>query len=170
MEINFLAVVVAALVPTVLGFIWYHPKVFGNVWMVAAGMDEEKIKSGNMPVIFGLSLLFSLMLAWAMNLLAHHDAFVGGALYYVTNGTMDVDPASDAGKWLEFYKTNLSATCRNFKHGAFHGGMIGGLFMALPILATNGLFERKGGKYIAVNAGYWIITLAIMGGIIAAWK
>jgi hypothetical protein len=36
----------------------------------------------------------------------------------------------------------------------------------LPILATNALFERKGFKYIAINAAYWIITLAVMGGII----
>ena len=31
---------------------------------------------------------------------------------------------------------------------------------------TNALFERKGFRYIAVNAGYWILTLMIMGGII----
>jgi hypothetical protein len=54
---------------------------------------------------------------------------------------------------------------RTFKHGLLHGSMSGILFV-LPILAINAMFERKGFKYIAINAGYWIICLAIMGGII----
>lgn len=35
---NFVAIIVAALVPMIIGFIWYHPKVFGNTWMQVAGM------------------------------------------------------------------------------------------------------------------------------------
>ena len=57
---------------------------------------------------------------------------------------------------------------RTFKHGALHGGLVGG-FIGLPILVINGLFERKGFKYGLINAGYWIITLAIMGGILCQW-
>jgi hypothetical protein len=37
-------------------------------------------------------------------------------------------------------------------------------------MATNALFERKGYKYVLVNAGYWIVCLGIMGGIVAAWR
>jgi hypothetical protein len=37
MNINFLAVLVTALVPMVMGFIWYNPKVLGIAWMRAAG-------------------------------------------------------------------------------------------------------------------------------------
>ena len=57
---------------------------------------------------------------------------------------------------------------RTFKHGAFHG-VLTGLFVITPILATSAMFERKGFKYIAINAGYWIICLAIMGGIVSGW-
>ncbi|GAB4494684.1 MAG: hypothetical protein OHK0019_21730 [Saprospiraceae bacterium] len=167
---NFLPIVVAALVPTVLGFIWYHPKVFGTLWMRVSGVTEEQTKTGNMPLLFGLALFFSLMLASVMNGLAVHDNFVSGALYYVTDGTMKPDPASEAGKWLEYYNTNLAASNHTFKHGAFHGFFLAGLFLALPIMATNALFERKSWKYVAVNASYWMVCLAIMGGILAAWK
>ncbi|MEQ1746109.1 MAG: DUF1761 domain-containing protein [Saprospiraceae bacterium] len=170
MSVNFTALIVAALVPMVLGFIWYHPKVFGNVWMRATGLTEEQTKSGNMPVIFGLSFLFSLMLAYIMNTVAYHDGFVYGATYYATDGTMNPDPASEAGRWIEYYKANFSDSTRTFKHGAFHGLFLAGLFIMLPVMATNALFERKGFKYVAVNAGYWLVTLTIMGGIIAAWK
>ena len=31
------------------------------------------------------------------------------------------------------------------------------------------MYERKSLKYIAINSGYWILTWAIMGGIISAW-
>ena len=167
---NFVAIIVAALVPMVMGFIWYHPKVFGDIWKRATGLSDEQIKSGNMPLIFGLSFLFSLMMAMAMNTLGTHDSFIQGALYYITDRTMQPDPASEPGKWLEYYNTTLAASNHTFKHGAFHGFFLAGLLLALPILATNALFERKGFKYIAVNAGYWMITLTLMGGILAAWR
>jgi hypothetical protein len=52
--INRLGQLVAALVPMLIGFIWYNPKVLGNVWMKAADMTDEKVKGGNVPVIFGV--------------------------------------------------------------------------------------------------------------------
>ena len=53
MEINFLALLVAALSTLVVGFIWYNPKVFGTIWMKESGMTEEKMKGANMAMIFG---------------------------------------------------------------------------------------------------------------------
>jgi hypothetical protein len=43
---------------------------------------------------------------------------------------------------------------------------MGGLTLALPIIGINALFERRGFKYIAINVGYWVVSMAIMGGII----
>ncbi|WP_308224826.1 DUF1761 domain-containing protein [Flavobacterium sp. J372] len=36
-------------------------------------------------------------------------------------------------------------------------------------MAINALFERKSAKYVLINAGYFIVSLAIMGGIICQW-
>jgi len=36
MEINFLILLAATLAPMVIGFIWYHPKLFGTAWMSAS--------------------------------------------------------------------------------------------------------------------------------------
>ncbi len=33
MEMNFIALFVAAIITLFVGFIWYHPKVFGTIWM-----------------------------------------------------------------------------------------------------------------------------------------
>ena len=41
MEINFLAILLAALSTLVVGFIWYNPKVFGTIWMKETGVNPE---------------------------------------------------------------------------------------------------------------------------------
>ena len=167
---NYLAILVTALVPMVLGFIWYHPKVFGAIWMRETGMTEEKAKQGNMAVKFGLSFLFSVMLAFVMNTIAVHDNFVEGSLYYETNRTMVPEPGSESAQWLDYYKTKLAPSNHTFPHGAFHGLFLVGLFIALPLFATNAIFEGKGFKYVAVNVGYWLVCLALMGGILGMWR
>ena len=52
-----------------------------------------------------------------------------------------------------------------FQHGAWHGAFIA-ILVVIPIIALNGLFEKKAWKSILINALYWIITLTIMGGIV----
>lgn len=160
METNWLAVLVAALVPTVIGFIWYNPKVFGNAWMKAADMTEEKIKGGNMPLIFGLSFLLSLMLAFITQTLVIHQMSLPGLFV--------PSPGPEADEFLQTFIEKYGTLHRTFTHGTVHGVLFG-LFLVMPILATNAMFERKGFKYIAINAGYWIVTLALMGGILCAW-
>ena len=44
-SMNWLAILVSALIPLIIGAIWYHPKVFGTAWMHATGITEDKIKS-----------------------------------------------------------------------------------------------------------------------------
>ena len=57
MQLNFfLAAAIAAIVPLIVGSIWYNPKVFGSAWMNVNGFNEEKLKEGfNMPLVFVLS-------------------------------------------------------------------------------------------------------------------
>lgn len=162
---NFLILLLAALVPMILGFIWYNPKVFGNAWMKAAGITDEKIKSGNMALIFGLSFLFSLMLAIALQAIVIHQSHLASI---VLNEPGFMEGTGEAFEMVEAFKAKFGGNFRTFGHGVFHG-IIAGFFIALPILATNALFERKGFKYIAVNVGYWILTLGLMGGIICQW-
>ena len=42
-EINYLAVLVAAIISMVIGFLWYGP-LFGKTWMKLASMSETQIK------------------------------------------------------------------------------------------------------------------------------
>ena len=63
-NVNFLSLVIAALVPMIMGFIYYHPKVAGTAWMDSIGMTEEKAREANMPLTFGLSLVMSFLMAF----------------------------------------------------------------------------------------------------------
>lgn len=159
-QINFLAVLVAAVSALVVGFIWYNPKVFGNAWMKSAGLSEEQLKGGNMAKIFGLALVFAALLAMSLNMLTIHQmgawSMIGG------ERTADTLPSFQA------FMDDYGSEFRTFKHGVLHG-ILSGIFIALPILGTNALFERKSAKYIFINTGYWIVTMAVMGGIICAW-
>lgn len=161
MEMNYLAILVAAIVPIIMGFLWYNPKLFGNVWMRESGMTEEKMKSGNMAVIFVVSLLLSLLLAGFTQTLVIHQF---GAVQMI-GGDPTVEgilPSFQA--FMDDYGTNF----RSYKHGALHG-VLAGIFIVLPILGTNGLFERKSWKHILINVGYWTVTLTIMGAILCGW-
>ncbi len=160
MEINFLAVLVAALSSFVVGFVWYNPKVFGTIWMNEIGMTEEKAGQGNMAKIFGLTFVFALMLAFIMQPLTIHQF---GAL-----GMVGGDEALAKPSYAAFMNDYMDAF-RTFKHGALHGFMAS-LFIAIPVIATNCLFEQKSFKYAAVTSGYWIVVMTIMGAVICGWK
>ncbi len=160
MEWNIWAVVVAALVTLPIGFIWYNPKVFGTIWMRESGMTEEKAKGANMAKVFGLTILFSFMIAFMLPQIVIHQV---GAMQLIGGDVTNALPSYHA--FINDYANHH----RSFGHGVLHGAMTG-IFLALPIVGINSLFERKSAKYIFINAGYFIVSLAVMGGIICAWK
>ena len=75
---------------------------------------------------------------------------------------------NDALPSFKAFMNDYGSAFRTFKHVALHG-FISGLFFAFPIIAINGLFERKSWKYIWINSGFWIVTLTIIGAIICGW-
>lgn len=162
MPFNFYAVFVSALVTLLVGFVWYNPKVFGTIWMNETGMTEEKAKQSNMLKVFGLTIFYSLMLAFLMPALVVHQL---GALGMI-GGPEFIETAKPS---YAAFLADYGDKFRTFEHGALHGFM-SGLFLALPITAINGLFEQKSWKYILVNAGYWMVSMTIMGAIICGWK
>ncbi len=66
-QINYLAVLVAALSSFVVGWLWYGP-LFGKKWMNYMGYTEEDLKSGtiSMPVIMSVNYLATALAALAI--------------------------------------------------------------------------------------------------------
>jgi hypothetical protein len=63
-QINFLAVLVAALSSFVIGYLWYAPFTFGTIWMKEVGLTDEKIRHTNLFATFGLTFLLSLVISF----------------------------------------------------------------------------------------------------------
>lgn len=130
-NMNWLAVLVGALVPLVMGFIWYNPKLFGNAWMKSIGMTEEDAKKANMPVTFIVSFILAGLVAYN----------------------------------LAMYMGYHSPEEQIFTHGMLHGSLLS-IFIALPVLITNSLFEQRNWTNIIINSLYWIVTFALVGGVV----
>lgn len=87
-EINWLAVVVAALLGFVIGGLWYSPILFGRAWMSASGVTEDQVNAGNKGKIFGFTFLFLLIMSYCLAaFLAAPDITIAtGALYGFLTG------------------------------------------------------------------------------------
>jgi hypothetical protein len=83
--INYPAVLVAALSSFVIGFLWYSPFLFGNVWLKEAGLSKDKVGQANMIKIFGLSFLLAIIICFNL------AAFLGqgaGLSWGITAGAL----------------------------------------------------------------------------------
>ncbi|MCC6817210.1 MAG: DUF1761 domain-containing protein [Saprospiraceae bacterium] len=96
---QYLAIFLGGLIPMVLGYVWYHPKVFGEAWMNSLGFTEEKLREGNFGLTMGLSTLISMILSWKLN------------------------------EWSSHTQEGMSQFIHGFYHGAMGGGLIGALVL-----------------------------------------
>lgn len=153
----------AALIPMLVGALYYSPMIAGKAWMKTNGFTEESLKGANMVLILILCYVFALLLTYPLWQLVVHQSGMMGVLAMQEGFGV-------AGSEVQNYYDNFLETYgdlhRTFGHGAMHGGVIGGLFVAFPIIAINALFERRGWKYIAIHVVYWMITLGLMGGVL----
>lgn len=137
-NVNPLSMIIATVLPLVIGYIYYSKPLFGNYWQDAFGLAGD-VKKANTLFVIGGSLIVSSLLAFFM-----------------------LNFCNGAGQEGEF---------DTFKHGAAHGAILS-VFVAFPIVGLNGFFEQgamlnlKLRMAMFINLGYWIITLALMGGIL----
>ena len=64
-DVNWLAVLVAALAKFVIGGVWYSPPVFGPRWGAIVAVSPEAFKARMVPAMV-TDLLASLVLAWVL--------------------------------------------------------------------------------------------------------
>ncbi len=145
LNMNWIAIIVATLVPSIVGFIYYN-LIFKNAWLSSLGRTEEEMEPNNPAVTYGLGFVTAFIIANALNFtiqLTHKDINDKGELFVNSN----------------FW----------FGHGALHGAMMA-LTLVVPVIISLGMFQKAGGKNIALNCLFWVICLAIMGGIVDAWQ
>ena len=120
------------------------------------------MEGANMPMIFGLSYLFSCFIAFMMANFVIHQGGVIGMMYpeVLVSGS---DTQNHFNELMVMYGDNS----RTFLHGVLHGTFVT-IFFVTPIIAINALFERRGWKYTLIHFGYWLICLALIGGLMCA--
>lgn len=65
LDVNWLAVVLAALAGFVVGGLWYGP-IMGRSWMIAVGKTEDDLKNVNPAKLYGLTFLLAMLASWTL--------------------------------------------------------------------------------------------------------
>lgn len=89
--INYGAVLLAAIVSMVVGFLWYSPWLFGKMWMKLSGLTEQKMKTMKQKgmttayiLMFVGSLISSLILAYIISYAEVTSVLGGAAIGFMT--------------------------------------------------------------------------------------
>jgi hypothetical protein len=82
-NVNWLAVVVGAVLSFLLGWLWYSPMLFGKRW--AEGVGVELGSASSMPVgAMAAQLVGTFLLAWLFGITAANDALLTIILVVLT--------------------------------------------------------------------------------------
>jgi uncharacterized protein DUF1761 len=134
MRVNYLAVIVAAIVYWLLGALWYSPLLLANRWVALMGKTMEQMKqSGNSPMPYIIALVCNLVIAYVLALVCN----ASGAT------TMAKGASTGILMWLGFVGT---------------------------ITLTTYQFDGRPVALWAINYGYALVGMIIMGAILGAWK
>ncbi|NNE30265.1 MAG: DUF1761 domain-containing protein [Saprospiraceae bacterium] len=165
MAINIFIVLFCAFIPILFGFLWYSPLMFGRPWQRAAKAENVGIPAGTMGMRLALTYLFSIFLSLVLVSIVNH--YSGIISLFVTESGWG-EAGTEAQLLYDTIIERLGHKHRSFGHGMLHGS-ITGMTVAFPIISILALFELRSWKYIAINAGFWVLSMTIMGGIICQW-
>ena len=160
MPTNFYMWFVAAFIPMIVGAVYYGDFAFGKPWKNINGFTDEYLGKANMGMVMGGAYLFCILIAVLLTGQVIHQGHVAQMMIPEV-----FEPGSDTMKQFNGLMEQYGGRYRNFSHGALHGAITALLFV-VPIIGVNALFERRGGKYILIHGGYWLITLTLMGGFL----
>ena len=130
-DVNWLAVLVAALVKFAIGGVWYSPVAFGPRWGAIVGVSPAAFRTRMVSAMI-TDLLAGLVLAWVL------------ANVLKFTGAVGLIPGARVSFFL----------------------WLG--FVATPLLSTT-IYEGRPIALFAINGGYWLVSMLIMGGLIGAW-
>jgi hypothetical protein len=86
-NVNWLAVIVGAIVAYLLGMLWYSPKLFGTTWAAGAGVSFDD--ASGLPVMAMITqAIGTFLLAWVVGVTAASNALLTIILIVVAMVTL----------------------------------------------------------------------------------
>lgn len=162
LQYNFFILPIAALIPLIIGFIWYHPNVFGKQMTTADGNTSiTHLSISKIAIIY----LFSLLMCYLLMFMTVHQSAVF-QLFFM-DPALD-DPDSAYNTFIKEFMSTYGDRHRSFGHGIIHGTEIGFLF-SLGFLGITFIYKGIPVKKAWIHVGYWVICLALMSGLICAF-
>ena len=162
---NWWLILVVAVIPLIIGLIWYNPVVFGKTWKRTAEISEEQANSGNAIKIYLFTYLFSILAAYILTMVSVHQS----AIFQLFLGEPALQDSTTAiGSIVNDFMTAHGNRHRSFGHGVIHGVELA-LFLGLPFIGIHSLFERRPFKYVLIHVGFWMVCFGIMGGLVCAY-
>jgi hypothetical protein len=140
LKINIVAILVAVAVNVVLGFIWYTP-LFGKIWGKEMGYDPNMKPDGK---VMAKGMIFMVIgnfsFAWVL-------AYNLAGWQYIP-GVKEMGPVANAVNsaiflWVGFY---------------------------FPVHLNSIVWEKKSWKLFAINGGYHLVSLLVVGLILTHWN
>src|SRR4051812_1910236 len=138
--VNWLAIIVSAIVIFMLGGLWYSPIGFAKRWIALQGRTEEEMRAqaaaANMPLLYLSAFITSLLIAFVMGLLMMHFSAV-----------MPINAA----------------------HGAIFGFVCWLGFAASTSYAT-AVFSGKPKQLWLIDSMYNLVSFVAAGIILSVWR
>jgi len=161
-EANWLILPIAALLPLVLGFIWYHPSVLGTKLATITGDPIVKNRPlGKLALIYFLSLI----LAYILTLMSVHQTAIF-QLFFMDPELANADSSHNV--FINEFMETYGDRHRSFGHGVVHGAEAG-LMFGLALLGITTLMQNKPFKLIWIHLVFWVVCCGLMGGLLCGF-
>jgi hypothetical protein len=131
-DVNYVAVLVAAIVNMAVGFVWYSKGVFGATWMKLIGKTEKQIKEGANTNLYIAAFVASLVTSFVL------------AQFVALSGAVTAMDGFLVGLWA-------------------------GIGFVATTFAADAIFNGKPMQLYGINVGYNLVSLVLMGALLAVW-
>jgi Protein of unknown function (DUF1761) len=138
--INYLAVLVSAIIIFAVGGLWYSPALFAKRWIALQNKTEEQMRAeaaaANMPLLYTIAFICAFIQAWVM-------AMVMGHMSQVAEMSVAHAVIFSALLWLGFAGSTSYAAA---------------------------IFSGQPRALWAINSFYNLVSFIIAGIILAVWR
>jgi len=159
---NFFILPIAALIPLIIGYIYYSPNVFGTRLANLTDRPIDQITGNRTPGRLILIYVFSLFWAYLLTFASVHQSAMY-QLFFMAPSLADAN--HEYNQFITEFMSKYGERHRSFGHGMIHGAE-NGLVWGIGFLGITTLLQGKPLKPMWIHLGFGILCCALMAGLI----